>query len=408
MELLQEPRTTRRYQPAPERAVEEPAPEQTEEYAPQEIATVPGVGSSTMPPGAVAHHFSNPTQQYRAAKLGMWLFLATEVILFAGLFCIYGLLRANKPEIFAWGHPILDKSLGSINTLLLIGSSITMGLAVRAAKLHRRRLLISMLTATLLAGAGFLCIKGVEYGDKIHFGLMPGDRFNPNLKYVAVCNGATRKQLRDMINIHGPVPAGLRMGDPKVGGTLFAATCAGCHGTDGSGKPNQGANLQASRFIAGKTDEALLAFVRVGRLPTDPNSVLKLTMPSRGGNPTLNDQKLLDIISYLRTFHQEQQVQAMAAQSPASDASAAAPPRKILSDFAPPPREALFFSIYYILTGLHGLHVLAGLGVVAWLLSRAWRGHFDRGYATPVELGGMYWYLVDLIWLILFPLLYLS
>ncbi|MGN6370277.1 MAG: cytochrome c oxidase subunit 3 [Phycisphaerae bacterium] len=376
----------------------------------------------------LAHHFASPAQQFGAAKLGMWLFLISEILLCSGLFCIYAVLRANKPEIFAWGKPLLDKNLGFINTLILIASSFTMALAVRACQLRRPRAAILLLSLTLVAGVGFLSIKAVEYSDKIHFGLLPGDHFTPNLKYVAVSNGATRKQLHAMINLYGPTPKGLRRGNAETGAGYFSQTCAGCHGADGAGKPNQGANLRASRFIAGKTDEQLLQFVRGGRLPTDPDSVLKLTMPPRGGNPTLDDQKLLDIITYLRTFHQEQNVSnqpavmpapdpdslnmphssiALAAIGPAGLATPKAPPRKTLNDFSPPPNAALFFSTYFLLTGLHGLHVLAGMAVITWLLIRTCRGHFDNGHATPMELGGMYWHLVDLIWIVLFPLLYL-
>ena len=67
----------------------------------------------------------------------------------------------------------------------------------------------------------------------------------------------------------------------------------------------------------------------------------------------------------------------------------------------------MFFSIYFLMTGLHGIHVLVGMGVLAWLAGRAWRGDFSPAYHTPVELGGLYWHLVDLIWIYLFPLFYL-
>ncbi len=66
-----------------------------------------------------------------------------------------------------------------------------------------------------------------------------------------------------------------------------------------------------------------------------------------------------------------------------------------------------FFSIYFMMTGLHGFHVLVGMGVMAWLFLRAARGDFHSEYYTPVDLGGLYWHLVDLIWIFLFPLLYL-
>src|SRR5665213_1839260 len=90
----------------------------------------------------LAHHFDTPAQQQDAAKLGMWLFLTTEIMLFSGLFCAYAVLKASKPEIFAWGHHILDMPLGALNTIVLITSSFTMAWAVRAVQLDQRRLAI--------------------------------------------------------------------------------------------------------------------------------------------------------------------------------------------------------------------------------------------------------------------------
>ena len=72
-----------------------------------------------------------------------------------------------------------------------------------------------------------------------------------------------------------------------------------------------------------------------------------------------------------------------------------------------PKNAQIFFSIYFMMTGLHGIHVLGGIAVIAWLLVRAQRGDFAGGYFTPVDLVGLYWHLVDLIWIYLFPLLYL-
>ena len=82
---------------------------------------------------SLQHHFDNPEQQFDSGKLGMWLFLATEVLLFGGLFVAYAVYRANHPEIFVYAHQFLDKKLGGINTLVLICSSLTMAWGVRAA-----------------------------------------------------------------------------------------------------------------------------------------------------------------------------------------------------------------------------------------------------------------------------------
>ena len=71
------------------------------------------------------------------------------------------------------------------------------------------------------------------------------------------------------------------------------------------------------------------------------------------------------------------------------------------------PGSAMFFTVYFLMTGLHGIHVIAGMGVLAWLAAGAWRGAYGGEYTTPIEVGGMYWHLVDLVWIFLFPLLYL-
>ena len=87
----------------------------------------------------LGHHFDTPEQQFESGKLGMWIFLATEILLFGGLFCAYAVYRSNHPEIFVYAHRFLDKTLGGLNTLVLICSSFTMAWAVRAAQLGERR-----------------------------------------------------------------------------------------------------------------------------------------------------------------------------------------------------------------------------------------------------------------------------
>jgi cytochrome c oxidase subunit 3 len=80
---------------------------------------------------------------------------------------------------------------------------------------------------------------------------------------------------------------------------------------------------------------------------------------------------------------------------------------KIAANGPPPPHTNMFFSIYFAMTGLHGLHVLFGIFVYIWLLIRATKGHFGPAYFGPVDYAALYWHLVDLIWIFLFPLLYL-
>src|SRR5439155_20827230 len=84
-------------------------------------------------PKFLAHHFETPQQQFDSGKLGVWLFLTTEILLFSGLFCAYAVYRANHPEIYRFAHLYLNKWLGALNTIVLIFSSFTMAWAVRAS-----------------------------------------------------------------------------------------------------------------------------------------------------------------------------------------------------------------------------------------------------------------------------------
>ena len=203
----------------------------------------------------VAHHFQNAEQELQSAKLGMWLFLCTEIMLFGGLFCAYIVFRTLYPEMFAVASSTLDWKLGGINTMVLITSSFTMALAVRSAQTNRFTALKINLIITLLCAVTFMVIKYFEYSHKIHEG------------------------------------------------TLWAGS-----------------------FTASGFDD---------------------------------------------------------------------------------PRVPIFFGIYFLMTGLHGIHVVIGIACIIWLLFKSRRNVFYEGYFTPVEMVGLYWHLVDLVWIFLYPLLYL-
>jgi cytochrome c oxidase subunit 3 len=114
-------------------------------------------------PDFLGHHFDTPQQQFEAGKLGMWLFLATEVLLFGGLFCGYAVWRGNHPDLFKYGSQSLNTTLGAINTVVLIASSLTMAAAVTMAQRGRRGPLVLLLALTLAGAATFLVIKYFEY-----------------------------------------------------------------------------------------------------------------------------------------------------------------------------------------------------------------------------------------------------
>ncbi len=201
------------------------------------------------------HHFTNMKQQFEAAKLGMWLFLVTEVLLFGGLFVGYGIMHAKHPEAFVAAHHHLDWRLGALNTIVLLLSSFTMVMGVWAAQTGQKKKLIAFLLLTVLLAMVFMGVKYVEYSHKFHEGLLPG-------KYYS---------------------------------------------------------------------------------------------------------------------HQGDTV----------------------------PGQFMFFSFYFMMTGLHGIHVLLGIVALLWITFRAWRNQFSAQYYGPVDIVGLYWHLVDLIWIYLFPLMYL-
>lgn len=201
------------------------------------------------------HHFSDSEQQRDSVKLGMWVFLLTEVLFFGGLFVAYAIYRVWHPDMFINAHHALDWRMGGLNTLVLIASSVTIALAIRAFQLNNSKQGIMLLVATFLLSATFMVVKFFEYSHKFHVGQLPG-------KYY---------------------------------------TYTGIEGT----------------------------------------------------NPHI------------------------------------------------------FFSIYFMMTGLHGLHVLIGMGVIVWLIAAAKRGTYNADYYNPVELMGLYWHFVDLVWIFLFPLFYL-
>ena len=262
----------------------------------------------------LAHHFDSPDQQVESGKLGMWLFLVTEVLLFGGLFCAYAVYRSIHPEVFVYAHHFLSKLLGGINTVILITSGLTMALAVRFAQTENRRGLVLTLALTFLGGAGFMSIKYVEYKHKWEDGLLWGTRYAPTHKAPAAVPGPVQR----------PAPAPAVVEKTADGKIIEKSTIAPA--------PEGPAGLR--------------------RHPPD-------------------------------------------VQAPAGDIG------------IEPANVHIFFGIYFLMTGLHGLHVLAGMGVLVWLLRRAIRGEFNRNYYAPVDLGGLYWHLVDIIWIFLFPLFYL-
>src|SRR4051812_14352707 len=127
----------------------------------------------------LAHHFDTPQQQFDAGKLGIWLFLLTEVLFFAGLFCAYTVYRSMRPEVFVYAHYFLDTRLGALNTCVLLLSSLTAAWAVRNAQLGQHSFLKLNIVITIACACTFMVVKYFEYSHKFHDGLLPGPRFAP-------------------------------------------------------------------------------------------------------------------------------------------------------------------------------------------------------------------------------------
>jgi cytochrome c oxidase subunit 3 len=203
----------------------------------------------------LAHHYETIEKQDYAVRLGMWLFLGTEVLLFAGLFLGYSVYRHFYHEAFHEASRHLDLWAGATNTVVLITSSLSVALAYHAIKQGQTKRCAGLLIFTILCALAFLVIKGIEYHHKFQEGALPGQWYH------------------------------------------YAEVTA------------PGANL--------------------------------------------------------------------------------------------------YYTVYFLATGLHAFHVIVGMSILIWILSRVLRGHFSPTYYVPVELGGLYWHLVDLVWIFLFPLLYL-
>ncbi len=281
----------------------------------------------------LAHHFDTPQQQFDAGKLGIWLFLLTEVLFFAGLFCAYTVYRSMHPEVFVYAHYFLDTKLGALNTCVLLISSLTAAWAVRNAQLAEKKALVVNIVITIACAFTFMCVKYVEYSHKYHDGLLPGRSFAPKEQVWEL------KSFRDKHPAAAEYAERLHKLDEKTEGA--PAPVAG----------TEAAQVQTAEKIERATPEELEPLIAAGLV--GPRSL----------DPSAH-------ISRPRMAH-------------------------------------VFFGIYFFMTGLHGFHVLIGIGIWVWMLLKAVKGHFGPTYFGPIDFTALYWHLVDLIWIYLFPLLYL-
>ena len=376
------------------------------------------------------------SQQHDAAKLGIWLFLATEVLLFGGLFCGYAVFRANHEDLFVWGEQFLDERYGAANTAVLLISSLTMAMAITYVQKEKKKLAMISLGITLLCAGIFMGIKSIEYEHKFHDHLLGGMAF-----YETSDHGN---------DSGGDHAATVMHGDSEHGKLVWDSTCRSCHGAEGEGVPGKGTVLNTSSYVRHHNDKELVHFVMKGRPASSKESVLQLDMPAMGGNPMLKEADIVDVVAYLRTLeipvapvgeeHQSETVVVSsfessevgtesfidslphstvphASQSAVGLAPEAASEAQRMAVYERPevpqldekrPANAhLFFGLYFLMTGLHGIHVVIGMIVILWLMWRLQRGDFTKRHYAAVECGGLYWHIVDVIWIFLFPLWYL-
>lgn len=352
-------------------------------------------------PPFLAHHWETPQQQFEAGKLGMWLFLVTEVMLFGGLFCAYSVWRGQHPELFKYGSHFLNTTLGAINTAVLIVSSLTMAWGVTCAQKSQKWGLILCLILTLLGAMTFLGIKYFEYKAKFDHGLFPGIRFyQPADHYESGAHPSAPHVEEGMADQRTPgsTPAhGVQQTDGEMVSSEHAlvmgevAAQAPAH----PAPPSAGASAAPTTASASTTPAAHSGFelqtlaITPATAPDIPPVDAPSFAPAATGPAGLDPQA---------TFESEP----VRLENPRQEAHT--PP---LKDPARPPNTHMFFNIYFMMTGLHGVHVFVGMIIIGWLLVRAFKGHFNSEYFTPVDLGGLYWHIVDLIWIFLFPLFYL-
>lgn len=304
----------------------------------------------------LAHHFESHRQQFDAGKLGIWLFLVTEILFFSGLFVAYAVYRSNHPDVFVYAHQFLDKSLGAVNTIILLFSSLTMAWGVRCAQLNQRRGLVWCLAITLACASMFLGIKAVEYSHKWDEGLLWARYFAPTTHAHASTWTLAWFSLPAAIAVVG---CGLWALVSKVKGAKRGWIVAGI------------ATCAALAYFGG-----VAAGIGIPAVEQQFSQSM-----ADAENAVVGGEGVLAASEHDSAAHSEES--------------------------SPPSLAGIFFSIYFTMTGVHAIHVLAGMGVILWILSRSVRGDFGSNYFGPVDYVGLYWHLVDMVWIFLFPLLYL-
>ncbi|MCG6157190.1 cytochrome c oxidase subunit 3 [Rubinisphaera margarita] len=377
-----------------------------------------------------AHHFDNAEQQFDSGKLGMWLFLVTEVLFFSGLFCAYAVYRANHPEVFIYASQYLDKYLGGMNTIVLIFSSLTMAWGVRCAQLGQNKGLVILLGITLFCAALFLGVKTFEYTEKAHKRLLWAGAF--------ASSEDLGKADAQVFKVGDPLPEA-EFEDRVMSslGTItkywvFALAIPVILAGIGFGVKSRPTLTVAASFAisivaiiigiqvsiaihhaqhAGDHGEAHAAHDAEHEGTEHGEHGLTVKEGADPGHGHEHDQlesEAKEIDTAAAIAESKQETIAGEAMDPVlGDMTSAGPTVDDKSDHDAPRNANIFFSIYYFMTGLHAFHILCGMIAISWLMVRAVEKHFRPDYFGPVDFVGLYWHIVDLIWIYLFPLLYL-
>ena len=334
----------------------------------------------------LAHHFDSHQQQFDTGKLGIWLFLVTEVLFFSGLFGFYAVYRSLHPEVFLYASQFLDTTLGAANTVVLLFSSLTMAWGVRCAQLGQTRGLLICLVTTLACAAIFLGVKSFEYTEKAHRHLLPGRAYqSPEHHDAAAAAPATDAE-------------------SAVAAENAEAAEASVHGDHGDESLFEKTKHTLSYMTLVLWVVIVISGIALGALYKNPGKKTLATIAGCFLVSAIGMQLgTYSSIGYHQLGHTEKPTDEEILMAETVPAEYAAQKEKI-----PEPMLArTFFGVYFCMTGVHAIHIIGGMIAISWLIVRTVHGAFTTYYFGAVDFVGLYWHLVDLIWIYLFPLLYL-
>ena len=271
---------------------------------------------------AVSHQFEDIDQQNESYIVGMWTFLVTEIMFFGALFLAYSVYRVLYYQAYLDAHRFLSIPWGTVNTFVLLSSSLAMALAVHAHQQNNKKALIGLLSFVVLCSFAFLGVKTIEYGSKFREGLFPGPHFD-----YALANEEYAKEHPGSVH----------------------------EGADGT------------TVVEGQNGEPAVTFQ---------------AKPAVGFNTQIASLEGTGI-----------------AQATESSAALAARARSN--------KAQLFFCLYFVMTGLHAVHIIVGILMMVFLAVMAAKNSPVVDDYMPTELVGLYWHFVDIVWIFLFPMMYL-